>query len=65
MIPMATYELVKMKIEEDLRQAALERRAREAASSVPRPIDFAAVRARIRVRLLGGPGSGRPANATA
>jgi hypothetical protein len=60
-----TYEFVKIKIEEDLQQAARERRAREAVISRPRPIDFAAFGERIRDRLLGGPRPGRPAAAGA
>ncbi len=65
MLPMMTYELVKMKIDEDLQQAARERRAREAVRNRARPIDFASVGERIRVRLFGGPRLGRPAGAGA
>lgn len=65
MLPtMVTYEMVKMKIEEDLQQAARERRAREAVGTRPRAIDFTSVAGRIRVRLLGGR-PGRPAQAGA
>ena len=59
-----TYEFLKIKIEEDLQQAARERRARDAVASRPRPIDFSSVSERIRVRLLGGR-LGRPAGAGA
>lgn len=65
MLPMTTYEMVKIKIEEELQQAARERRAREAAGPRPQTIDFTAVARRIRVQLLGGRRGGRPAQAGA
>jgi hypothetical protein len=65
MLSMTTYEMVKIKIEEELQQAARERRAREAAGPRPQTIDFAAIGRRIRVRFLGGTGADRPASATA
>jgi hypothetical protein len=65
MLPtMATYEMVKLKIEEELQQAARERRAREAAAARPHAIDFASVGQRIRIQLLGR-GGPRPADAGA
>ena len=65
MLPtMATYEMVKLKIEEELQQAARERRAREAAADRPHAIDFASVGQRIRIPLLGR-GGPRPAGAGA
>ena len=65
MLPTTTYEMVKIKIEEELQQAARERRAREAASPRPHVIDFASVGRRLRVQLLGGPRTDRPAAAGA
>ena len=65
MLPMYTYEMVKIKIEEELQQAARERRAREAAGPRPHAIDFASVGRRIRVQLLGGPRPDQPATAGA
>jgi hypothetical protein len=66
MLPtMVTYEMVKMKIEEDLQQAARERRAREAVGTRPHAIDFTSVKDRIRVRFLGGHRGDRPATAGA
>ena len=65
MLPTTTYTMVKMKIEEELQQAARERRAREAAGPRPKTIDFASLGRRIRVQLQGGPGADRPAAAGA
>jgi len=59
-----TYQMVKLKIEEELQQAARERRAREAAAARPQAIDFASLGQRIRIQLLGRGGT-RPAGAGA
>lgn len=56
-----TYDLVKIKIDEELRYAARQRQARQAISSRPRAIDFAGLGEKLRDRLFGGPGRNRPA----
>jgi len=61
-----TYDLVKLKIDEELRYAARQRQARQAVSNRPRAIDFAAIGEKLRVRLFGGPArGGRPSTAGA
>lgn len=61
MHPTTTYDMVKFKIEEEMKYAARQRLARDAASERPRSIDFSGIGRRLRVRLQGGPMfGGRP-----
>ena len=62
MHPITTYDMVKFKIEEEMKYAARQRMANDAASDRPRSIDFSSIGQRLRVRLFGGPTlGGRPA----
>jgi hypothetical protein len=65
MHPLASYELAKLKIEEEHRYAARQRLARAAGADRPRSIDFSSLGARLRVRLLGGSLLGGRPTATA
>jgi hypothetical protein len=66
MHPELAHQLVKYKIEEQLKYAEQERRARQAAVGRPHWIDFASLGQRLRVRLSGGVAlGGRPASAGA
>ena len=60
MHPTIAYELVKIKIEEDLQYAARERLARAAGKDRPRAVDFSSLGQRLRARLGAGPRLGQP-----
>ena len=60
MHPIIAYDLAKMKIEEDLQNAARERLAQAASRDRARTIDFASLGRRLRVRLGSGSTFGRP-----
>jgi hypothetical protein len=62
---MITYDMVKFRIDEELRYAARQRLARQAISDEPRSIDFAALGRRLRVRLFGEPTVGGTPTAAA
>ena len=55
MHPITTYEMVKFKIEEEMKYAARQRLVQAAASDRPRSIDFSSIGQRLRVHLRGGP----------
>jgi hypothetical protein len=58
---MITYDMVKFRIDEELRDAARQRLARQAASDERRSIDFTSLGRRLRVKLFGDPTvGGRP-----
>ena len=62
MNPIASYEIAKFKIEEELQYAARQRLAQAAMDGRPRAIDFSVMGRRLRSRLgLGWLVGGRPA----